>query len=176
MSTILVMTPFWVWLILLFLVMRGIKAMRPNSMSLSGMLILPVVFTVWAGLGLSKFGHATVALDVWLVLGLTIGLALGVAIFKGLQGYHYDRHTQHIHRPGSVRMLLISLLAFMSKFAVALYVVRCSLQKTDISPLIYGGVSGMVCGLLWGAIATQIFKALKRRERAIPSPLPELKG
>jgi len=42
--------------------------------------------------------------------------------------------------------------------------VQCTLQKTDISPLIYGGVSGMVCGLLWGGIAAQVFKALKRPE------------
>ena len=176
MSTILVMTPFWVWLILLFLAIRGIKAMRPNSVPLSGILILPVVFTVWAGIGLSKFGHVALALEIWLVLGLIVGLALGVAIFKGLQGYRYDRHTQHIHRPGTVRMLLISLLAFVCKFAVAVYVVHSTLQKTDISPLIYGGVSGMVCGLLWGGIATQIFKALRNQDSAMSSPLPELKG
>jgi len=40
-------TPFWVWLLLAFLLYRGVAAMRPREVSPSRALIVPVIFFVW---------------------------------------------------------------------------------------------------------------------------------
>lgn len=40
-------TPIWVWVLLAFLVTRGINAMKPGETSLSKLAIVPALFTVW---------------------------------------------------------------------------------------------------------------------------------
>nr|WP_239668881.1 hypothetical protein [Stenotrophomonas maltophilia] len=42
-------TPIWVWLLLAFLVTRGIAAMKPAETSLQKLAIVPALFAVWVG-------------------------------------------------------------------------------------------------------------------------------
>ncbi len=50
--TVLRHTPIWVWVLLAFLIYRGIMMLRPREVSPSRMLIIPVVFLVWGLTGM----------------------------------------------------------------------------------------------------------------------------
>lgn len=46
-------TPTWVWLLLAFLITRGIAAMKPGETSLQKLAVVPVLFTVWGAWSIS---------------------------------------------------------------------------------------------------------------------------
>jgi hypothetical protein len=76
--SIVVHTPFWVWLVLLLLIWRGLKAAMPRQVSLTDLVLLPLIL---AGISVSNFvGHG---LSSAVLAGMGIGGLLGIA--AGLQ-------------------------------------------------------------------------------------------
>lgn len=70
-------TPAWVWLLLAFLVTRGIAAMKPGETSLQKLAVVPVLFTVWGAWSIShRYGASWSAWGEWLA-GIGTGAALG---------------------------------------------------------------------------------------------------
>nr|WP_234932178.1 DUF6622 family protein [Pectobacterium carotovorum] len=72
-------TPYWVWIVLGYLIYVGVKASRPRQQSLARMLVVPMVFMVW---GISAIFHTLrlpLAAAGGFLLALTIGLCIGWA-------------------------------------------------------------------------------------------------
>ena len=72
-------TPIWVWVLLAFLVWRGINAMQPRTIAPSRALIIPLVFLVWGLAGLITargLGFALALFAVGAIAGLVAGSAL----------------------------------------------------------------------------------------------------
>ena len=62
-------TPVWVWALLVFLVSRGIAAMRPGETSLTKLAIVPALFTAWGAWSLGhRFGSSWEAWGVPLIM------------------------------------------------------------------------------------------------------------
>ena len=51
-AAILSGTPVWVWALFAYLLFRGITALRAREMTPARMLVLPVIFLVWALAGM----------------------------------------------------------------------------------------------------------------------------
>ena len=76
---VLVHTPIWVWLLLAFLVSRGVAALTPRDVAPNRMLILPLVFLFWGVTGL--IGSRGLGGDFALfVVAFAAGGAGGVAL------------------------------------------------------------------------------------------------
>ena len=75
-------TPVWVWILLVFLLSRGIKALKGGTAPLGKLAIVPVVFAVW---GIAHLATEQVAgwqsAAAW-VLGAVAGLLVGVFIAR----------------------------------------------------------------------------------------------
>ena len=75
-------TPIWVWALLLFLVTRGITALKPQPTTLATLAIVPTLFTVWGLWSIShRYGGAWQVWAQWLV-GIAAGAALGWMLLR----------------------------------------------------------------------------------------------
>lgn len=149
MFTILKHTPVWVWILFIFLIYRGVSALKKRTLSLWRLLVLPVLFFVWAVLSIwgelqSKgFGFAG------FVLGLVVGGAVGWQLWRNKGSY--NTATGLFDRSGSAWTLVLVLFAFVFKFALSVNLhLNTSLATAPGFCLSFGSVSGLVDGIFWG--------------------------
>ena len=147
-------TPTWVWVLLVFLVIRGIKASRTGVVKLWRLAIIPGIFTA---MGLYSL-FVTVAFSyfsffTWLFT-TAIGILLGYAITRQVK-VRSDPDKGLIEIPGSWLTLVLILCIFVSKYALA--------YQMEIDPEIVGNegyifvdaaVSGLLAGLFVGRFFT----------------------
>ena len=112
----LTQTPVWVWFLLVYLIMKGVKARRPGDTTLLKMAIIPVIFTAW---GLSDlvtlYGVAADTTLLWL-LGIAVGSVIGWMIVSRY-AIVADKAAGVIHRPADNTLLPLLLLTFAIKYS-----------------------------------------------------------
>lgn len=155
-------TPAWVWLLLAFLLYRGIKALSPRTMTPRRMLVLPIVFFVWALVGIFfELRNLPVALPVFAAT-LALGGALGWQLALRQPRASLDSASGLVHRPGSAMTLVLICIGFSLKYALSVFLARHpGLGGTPSFCALYGAVSGVVDGTFWGVTAAQFSHALR---------------
>lgn len=150
-QVILAHTPIWVWVLLVYLVIRGLAAMKPRDVSVPRMLMVPVLFLAWGLYGIvTQLHHLSYAFAAF-VAAFVVGLGIGWLLAKGREPSRRDPATGLIHRPGSPVMLVLILVAFCSKFALLAALGYQPELATDLGyNSLYGGVAGVVSGVFWG--------------------------
>jgi hypothetical protein len=159
--TILSHTPIWVWVLLAFLISRGVAAMSPREVSANRMLIIPVVFLVWGLTGM--FGGDGLAYKLALFAGgVLAGLACGRALASLLPAPRLSRTTGLLAMPGSPMPLILIGLAFATKYigTVALALNPDLVVHAEISAAM-AAVGGLFAGLFWGRTLGQFARALQ---------------
>ena len=96
-------TPSWVYILLFFLIYKGIKAIHGSTKRLTKLLILPAVFLV---LSLHK-----VTDPYYYILFLILGLIVGWMLYRNIK-IRADKVKHLIALPGSVLPLILILIAF----------------------------------------------------------------
>lgn len=108
-------TPIWVWLVLAFLVVRGIKAMKPGETSLGKLAIVPVLFTAWGMWSINaRYAGSWQAWALWLV-GIAAGAAIGWALLRRLQ-LRVEPTTGALWRGADYSLLPLLLVTFLVKY------------------------------------------------------------
>ncbi len=116
-SGVLIHTPFWVYLILLFLISRGIKARRPATVALEKLAIIPAIFLLWDIYDLLVFRKLTLATgSLWLV-GLLSGAAMGYILIKRT-AVARAAAPRSIYREADYSALPFMMLAFAVKYVL----------------------------------------------------------
>lgn len=116
-SGVLIHTPFWVYLILLFLISRGIKARRPATVALEKLTIIPAIFLLWDIYDLLVFRKLTLATgSLWLV-GLLSGAAMGYILIKRT-AVARAAAPRSIYREADYSALPFMMLAFAVKYVL----------------------------------------------------------
>ena len=155
-------TPTWVWLLLAFLLYRGLKSMVPRAMAPRRMLVLPLVFFVWAVHGIVTELHAADYALLGFCVALAVGAGLGRLLTYRQPEPSYDSGLGLIRRPGSVIPLVLIVFAFVSKYALSAYLAyRPELGASAEYCGLYGTVSGFIDGVFWGVMFTQIARAMR---------------
>ncbi len=96
-------TPTWVYVVLIFLIYKGIKALKPNTMKLKKLLVLPVVFFI---ISLHKITN-----PYYYILFLLGGLIVGWMLYKKIK-IKADKTNYLIALPGSPLPLILIIIAF----------------------------------------------------------------
>ena len=159
---VLVHTPIWVWLLLAFIVSRGVSALRPRTLPPIRALIVPVVFLFWGLSGL--IGARGLGLDVALfVFAFALGLFGGGALASLTPTPQWFPETGRMAMPGSPVPLVMILVAFVVKYvgAVALSIEVDPAAQAQIAHAMTL-VGGAFAGLFWGRILTLFRRALGR--------------
>lgn len=159
-SQVLIHTPIWVWLLLAFLVSRGMAALSPRDVAPNRMLILPLIFLVWGLTGL--IGSRGLSVDL-LVFGAAfiVGVYGGVALGAVGPAPRLRPETGGLAMPGSPIPLALILISFALKYigTVALAVeADASAHATIASGMTL--IGGAFAGLFWGRTFVLFRRAL----------------
>jgi hypothetical protein len=154
-------TPVWVWILMAFLVYRGLAALSPSVISVRRALILPIVFLVWGLSGLIFDPGDAAARLAGFAIALVLGFVLGrfVALRSAPPRLIPDENS--LAMPGSPLPLIIIGLTFVAKYALAVALgFDKSLQLSIVFEAVLGAVGGLSAGVLWGLCLTQFARAV----------------
>lgn len=148
-ETIMSRTPVWVWILLAYLVSRGLKALKGGMAPLSRLAIVPAVFTVWGLLHLFKEPSAGWVTGLAWLVGAAAGLGIGIVLARN-SGMTVDRLQKTVTLPGSVVPLGLILLSFASKFWLSFELATTHPGLDSMYIILDGLVSGLVAGIFAG--------------------------
>jgi teichoic acid transport system permease protein len=147
---IILQTPWWVYVVLVICIQRGIAALVESEVNLSRMVILPGVFLIMSLETLFKFTTISSTYAFIYLAALCAGSYIGYILTKRLKITPSSK-PQHLVIQGSPQLLISVLFIFIIKYAegVALAIHPIS-SATPINP---------ICSLLFtlGTAATGLF-------------------
>ncbi|MBX4336537.1 DUF6622 family protein [Bartonella raoultii] len=148
---ILTGTPLWAWILLIFLITRGISALKDREMKVNRLFLLPLIFLF---LGASDVINK-LAFQGWgaisMLAGLMIGIGVGWLLWRTTPRLKIKEGTDLIIRPGTPLTLIFILIAFFIKFTLIVFLkVEPDLKYAFDFNLLFGLLSGFTDGVLWG--------------------------
>jgi hypothetical protein len=149
-------TPTWVWVLLVVLVSRGIKAMKGGTAPLSKLAIVPLIFAGW---GIAHLATQTLAgwhaAFVWLIAA-AVGTGIGMLIASRTR-FTVDPIEKSVTLPGSIVPLVLILATFAAKFWIGFEMATLAHPASlALYVLIDASVSGMVAGIFGGRFLTYL--------------------
>lgn len=165
-SQFLAQTPWWVYVLFVYLVIRGVKGFKPGETTLSKVAIIPVVFTVWGLAELVRlYGLASDAIAIW-IAGMVIGAIIGFFILRNAT-ITVDPGTGVIHRPADYTLLPLVILIFAVKYTFgAIGAISPDLMMEPAFRVSDLGLSGLFTGTFVGkfAVYASRYHSAKTRE------------
>ncbi len=151
-------TPWWVYLIFVLLVIRGVKASRPQLVSLRKLFIMPFILLIGSlYMLLGAVTPSLVNIMVWLIC-LFIG---GALIFMQIQRQtlQFDKKRHLVKTSGTWTVLILILLIFFSKYY---FDYTLAVDPQEIHHLIFRlslcGISGLCNGLIMVRLICYLIK------------------
>lgn len=144
-------TPVWVWILLLFLVKRGVNTLSDREMNPARLFFLPVLFLAWGILGvLQETMHPSAALLLMLP-GLLVGFAAGWWLWRRQPRLRNVENSKLIVRAGTPLTLMLILFTFTVKFILtSAFYLQPELRGSMAASIIFGLLSGILDGVFWG--------------------------
>ncbi|MFD3449309.1 hypothetical protein ACFDTO_32555 [Microbacteriaceae bacterium 4G12] len=148
---ILLRTPLWVWILLFFLIKRGIAISQERPVHLSKMFLVPIIFMIW---GFDKivtnFSHLGFCLMSYTIFILP-GILIGYLLYKKYQTF-FKKETV-IFREKCYLPLIIILINFFVKYILNVTLgISASFYDNISFNIIYSAISGLSVGLFFGGI------------------------
>lgn len=141
-------TPLWVWALLVFLITRGISAMKPGETSLGRLAIVPALFTVWGLWSINaRYGTSWEAWAQWLA-GIGAGMGLGWMLLRR-STLTFNQATGKLWRSADYSLLPLLLVTFLVKYGFE--------SALAMSPALAGDVGFRAAYLLLSGGFTGIF-------------------
>lgn len=108
-------TPWWVFLLLAYLIYIGIKARKTSVVSIYRLAILPVVFLIMSIESMvSHFKIETLSVSTWLI-SIIVGSIIGALLVCKMK-VRVDRDNKLLELPGSWVTLILILIIFAAKY------------------------------------------------------------
>ena len=141
-------TPVWVWVLLVFLLWRGINGLKPAETSLAKLAIIPVIFAVWGVYGIVVHYGVSVASLLPSLLGLAAGTGFGWWLLRHLR-ITVDAATGRLHRPADYTLLPLLMTTFVVKYGFE--------ATLAVNPAMAQSANFRIAHLLLSGIFTGIF-------------------
>lgn len=144
-------TPFYVWIIFIFLITRGINASKDGELSFSKMFIMPFIFIVW---GLEKLFTSFSYLGISMI-AYTAFIGLGILVSYFLYSRYRKLYIKDssVFRTGSYLPMTIMMTNFFVKYLLNVAMsVNPVLYNTLFFNILYSLLSGFSVGLFIGGI------------------------
>ncbi|MBD2791238.1 DUF6622 family protein [Xenorhabdus szentirmaii] len=162
-------TPVWVWILLVFLINRGIKALSDREMRVERLFLLPLLFLVW---GVHNVLYETHFSDLSLMmmgLGLIVGVAFGWILWKSQPRLKEKEGSTLIIWPGTPLTLLLIVVTFVIKFILAAMLsIHPTLRDSLNYNLLFGSVTGILDGIFWGGTLNVFMSWYTKRNKKVP--------
>lgn len=149
-------TPLWAYALFALLILLGLQARKPRTVTLGRLLIVPVVFIVW-GLSSLVLGPApTTTLLVARASAAAIAFAFGWFV-PSMRRMTVDPSSNLVHVPGSPIPLLRNVAIFLTKYVLIVAIVIT--QGDPTLRLADAAISGAISGYFLSSLIWVILKA-----------------
>ncbi|MHC5250039.1 CcdC protein domain-containing protein [Enterococcus sp. HY326] len=151
-------TPLWAWLLLLFFIKRGLAARKDRPVSLKNSILMPAIFML---LGLQQiimdFRYSKEALLVYLGM-LLVGLAVGSLLYGATQKFYCQ--AGQLMKKGSNVPMIVSLLNYLVRYGLT---AAKSVDPGLLNLLVFNIASAMISGFTVGLFIGGILNTLKHK-------------
>jgi len=151
-------TPWWVYALFVYLVWVGVRAMKPQMVSVNKMFIVPLIFVAWSIYGLIIRFQGWVDIFFWaiaIIAGFFVG---GYLVFKKFRA---DRKKLLAYIPGSPVILILVLVIFAVRYFFGYYSATHEVgQAMHVAQII---VSGSITGMFVGRMRAFLLKFSKAK-------------
>ncbi|PER08734.1 hypothetical protein [Bacillus cereus] len=157
---ILIRTPLWVWILLFFLIKRGIIISQERPVNLSKMFMVPIIFMIWGfDKIITQFSHLGYCLISYTIFILP-GISIGYLLYKKYQIFF--KKESLIFRKKCYLPLAIILVNFFVKYILNIALgISPSFYGNISFNIIYSAISGLSIGLFFGGIFYTIYMQSK---------------
>jgi hypothetical protein len=140
-------TPWWVFVIFFYLVVIGVKALHPSTVSIYRLIIFPVILTGW---GLAGIRWSLPPLLAW---GLSVAVGIGVGwFFVRKWQIRYNRKRATLHLPGTWTTLVFALTFFGIKYCFGFY--NATHAEIPLEWMVAeSAAAGIITGMFLGRLA-----------------------
>jgi len=160
-------TPLWAFAVLAVLVLFGVQALRPRTIALWRLMVIPAVFIGWGVISLFARSTQSPALLLdWLGTG-AIGFAMAW-VSTSLAGVHVDRAAGLVRLPGSAVPLIRNLGIFLAKYCLAAAVAVAPALASGLAPWDVA-VSALSAGFFAGWVLRFARKYWREPAPALPA-------
>lgn len=160
-SSIVIGTPSWVWLLFIFVMYRGLQACKSRTFSVYKLGIIPALFLALSIQGICTLQCPMPGMWVLWCSGLLLGVIQGWYIFK-TNPIEADKKKCLIKIPGSSLILVLSLIIFASKYYIGyLAATNPALLLQTHMMTIRILFSSLMPGLLIGRTARYVYRYTK---------------
>ena len=111
----LVHTPVWVYVLLVFLLFRGIKARIPATVTLEKLALIPALFLFWDIYDLVTYRDQSISTYLQWMVGIISGAIVGYMLINPGR-LARSSAPRSIHRPADYSALPFMMLAFGIKY------------------------------------------------------------
>ncbi len=158
---ILMGTPWWVYLLLIYLVFRGVKALKPQIVSVKKIFILPLIFCILSLYRLISTYQGFRDLIVWLFF-IIIGYIVGWGLAHSLR-IRIDRRKLLLRMPGSPIILVLVLLVFATRYFFGAY---SAMHPDAKDNFLFHSANLLSSGFITGIFLGRFFAILKKAGKA----------
>ena len=164
-------TPLWVFALFAVLIVFGLQALRPRTLPIWRLLVIPAVFVAWGVISLvTRSAAFPMLIFDWLI---TAAIGFGVAwLTTRLDGVQVDRARGLVEMPGSALPLIRNLLVFAAKYSLTAAMSAAPALQGALLPWDIG-VSGLSAGYFIGWLLCFALRYRGfRKSQSLPSPVP----
>lgn len=152
-------TPTWIWLLFGYLLYRGIQGLRPRTIPLSNLFIMPGIFLALSLQSIVSRLCDCFTLTIFFVylFSLLLGIAAGWLLVRRMK-ISVDKKQHLIAMPGSVFMLILTLLIFGIKYFFGYMKATNPESMSSLSATsAFIGVSGAIAGITLGRMLHYLY-------------------
>ncbi|WP_416775830.1 DUF6622 family protein [Xenorhabdus budapestensis] len=161
-------TPIWVWLLFIFLVFRGIKALDNREMHPNRLFLLPILFFIWAVYSVLHETVFQVFALLSLIVGILAGIAIGWKLWNSQPRLRQKPESDLIIRQGTPLTLIVILIIFCVKFILSVTIaIYPPLMHFLSFNLLFGFASGLSDGIFWGGTLNLYIPYYKNKQKGV---------
>lgn len=157
-------TPWWVYLLFFYLVYIGVRALKPTTMHIGKIFIIPLIFLFWSVWDLIvRFQGGT---DILLYI-LFSGIG-GIAGWGLMQRFELraDHQKLLVRIPGSPFILILVLVIFAVKYFFG-YIEATEGAMGSVMHSLYIIASGLITGIFVGRVLAILKKFAKAKSEKL---------
>lgn len=147
-------TPFYVWILLIFLLKRGLNSVKDGEVSFPKMFIVPLIFMIW---GLEKlftgFSYLNIAM-IFYIIFMCFGLLISYFLYSRYRKLYVKDNS--LYKTGTYLPLIFIIVNFFVKYILN---IALSINPSLYSALYFSALYSLLCGFSVGLFIGGILQA-----------------
>ncbi|PHM73451.1 DUF6622 family protein [Xenorhabdus kozodoii] len=160
-------TPIWIWILFVFLINRGIRALYDREMRIERLFFMPILFLIWAVYSVLNETIFQNSAFIALIVGIVVGGGIGWGLWSNRPRLRKGNEDGSIIRSGTPLTLSLILIVFIVKFVIsAMMNINSNLLYSFNFNLLFGFICGLSDGVFWGVTLNLFIPYYKNNKKA----------